>query len=284
MGITAVVTGATRGLGRGIARGLASKGATVCVTGRDEAALAGVSDEIKSAGGTPLTIVCDHSNDEQVGEAFARVRKDLGKLDILVNNVAAVHPQELVALGGFWEKPLKLVDMIEIGLRSAYVASWHAAPLMVEAGKGLIANISFYGAVTYFHGPAYGATKAGTDKMTADMAEDLAPHGVAAISLWPGFIMSDALLALPPENVSDQLRDQLPRFERPEFTALLIDALYRDPDLLKLSGQALIGAELGEKYGIKDLDGKQPVSYRDTMGSPAMLNQVTPPELPGGGR
>lgn len=284
MSIIAVVTGATRGLGRGIARGLASKGATVCVTGRDEAALVGVSEEIAKAGGTPLAIACDHTNDEEVGEVFARVRKDLGKLDILVNNVAAVHPQELVALGGFWEKPLKLVDMIEIGLRSAYVASWYGAPLMVEGGKGLIVSISFYGAVSYFHGPAYGAAKAGTDKMTADMAEDLAPHGVAAISLWPGFILSDALRALPPEHVSDKLREELPRFETPEFTGLLIDALYRDPDLLKLSGQALIGAELGERYGIEDTDGKKPISYRATMGSPAVLNQITPPELPGGGR
>lgn len=284
MSTVAVVTGATRGLGRGIARALASKGHTVCVTGRDAAELASVGKEIADAGGTPLTIVCDHSDDEQVKEAFARVKSDLGRLDILVNNVAAVHPVELVTLGGFWEKPLKLVDMIEIGLRSAYVASWHAAPLLVEARKGLIASISFYGAVSYFHGAAYGATKAGTDKMTADMAEDLAQYGVAAISLWPGFILSDALRSLPPEQISDQLREELPRFETPEFTGLLIDALYHDPALLEMNGKALIGAELAERYGISDTDGKKPLSYRATMGSPAEYNNIVPPELPGGGR
>ena len=61
----------------------------------------------------------------------------------------------------------------------------------------------------------------------------------------------------------------LPQFEKPEFSGLIIDALYHDPELRKLSGKALIGAELGAKYGIKDLDGKQPISYRPSMGSPA---------------
>ncbi len=278
MSTVAVVTGATRGLGRGIARALASTGATVCVTGRNADELAAVSGEIKTAGGKPLAIVCDHAEDEQVAATFAQIKRDLGGLDILVNNAAAVYGQELIAPGGFWEKPLKLVDMIDVGLRSNYVAAWHAAPMMVAAGKGLIASISFYGAVSYFHGAAYGAAKAGTDKMMADMAVDLAPHGVAAIALWPGFILTDAVRAMPPEHIPDELRAMLPHWETPEFSGLVIDALYRDQDLLKLNGQALIGAELGERYGIRDTDGKQPVSYRATMGAPAK------PFTPAGGQ
>jgi len=231
--------------------------------------LAAVSEEIKAAGGKPLAIPCDHADDEQVAAAFAQVKRDLGGLDILVNNAAAVYPEYLIAPGGFWEKPLKLVDMIEVGLRSNYVAAWHAAPMMVAAGKGLIASISFYGAVSYFHGAAYGAAKAGTDKMMADMAIDLAPHGVAAIALWPGFILTDAVRAMPPEHIPDELRAMLPHWETPEFTGLVIDALYRDPALSALNGQALIGAELGERYGLRDTDGKQPISYRATMGAPA---------------
>ena len=270
MSTIAVVTGATRGLGRGIARALAAKGATVCVTGRDAAGLDAVSEEIRAAGGTPLAITCDHLDDEQVAAAFAQIKRDLGGLDILVNNAAAVYGQELISPGGFWEKPLKLVDMIDVGLRSNYVAAWHAAPLMVAAGKGLIASISFYGAVSYFHGAAYGAAKAGTDKMMADMAVDLAPHGVVAVALWPGFILTDAVRAMPPEHIPDALRAMLPHWETPEFTGLVIDALYRDPQLASLNGQALIGAELGERYGVRDTDGKQPISYRASMGSPAM--------------
>ncbi|WP_417622398.1 SDR family NAD(P)-dependent oxidoreductase [Parasphingorhabdus sp.] len=268
MSYVAVVTGATRGLGRGIARGLASKGATVGVTGRDPEALDGACAEIEAQGGKALAIVCDHRDDAQVEAAFAQVKRDLGGIDILVNNAAAVYGEDLVAPGPFWEKPLRLAEMIDVGLRSNYVAAWHAAPMMVAAGKGLIASISFYGAISYFHGPAYGAAKAGTDKMMADMAVDLAPHGVAAISYWPGFILTDAVKALPPEMIPDDLRAMLPQWETPEFTGLVLDALYRDDKLMEMSGQALIGAELGERYGIVDLDGKQPVSYRDTMGSP----------------
>jgi len=132
-----------------------------------------------------------------------------------VNNAAAVYPADLTSDGPFWEKPLKLADMIDVGLRSHYVASYYAAPLMVEARRGLIANISFYGAVSYFHGAAYGAAKAGTDKMTRDMAVDLAPYGVSAVSIWPGFILTDELRkgGLPPEYA-----DRLPMMERPEFT------------------------------------------------------------------
>lgn len=278
MSIIAVVTGATRGLGRGIARGLAAKGATVCVTGRNEAELAAVSEEIAVAGGKALAIACDHTDDTQVATLFSQVKQDLGGLDILVNNAAAVYPELLIAPGGFWEKPLKLVDMIDVGLRSNYVAAWHAAPLMIAAGKGLIASISFYGAVSYFHGAAYGAAKAGTDKMMADMAVDLAPHDVAAVSLWPGFILTDAVRAMPPEHIPDDLRAMLPHWETPEFTGLVIEALYRDPGLMALSGQALIGAELAERYGVKDTDGKQPISYRANMGAPAK------PFTPAGGQ
>lgn len=264
-----MVTGATRGLGRGIARAFGSKGATVYVTGRSAADLAGVVDEIAERGGKGIAVACDHRDDAQVKALFEQVSRDNGRLDILVNNAAAVHAQALIAPGGFWEKPLELVDMIDVGLRSNYVAAYHAAPIMVAAGRGLIASISFYGAVSYFHGAAYGAAKAGTDKMTFDMSLDLAPHGVSAVSIWPGFILTDAVRAMPPEMLPEDLRTMLPQWEAPEFTGLVIDALYRDPALASLSGQALIGAELGERYGVKDIDGKQPISFRATMGSPA---------------
>jgi NAD(P)-dependent dehydrogenase (short-subunit alcohol dehydrogenase family) len=263
-----VVTGATRGLGRGIARAFGSKGATVYVTGRQASELASVVAEIGDAGGTGIAVICDHRDDAQVEALFTRITRDTGQLDILVNNAAAVYPDALMAPGGFWEKPIKLGDMIDVGLRSNYVAAWHAAGLMVQAKRGLIASISFYGAVSYFHGAAYGAAKAGTDKMMRDMAVDLAPHGVAAVSIWPGFILTDAVRAIPSEMLPDHVRGALPDWETPEFTGLIINALYDDPQMMALSGHALIGADLGARYGIADLDGKHPISYRKSMGSP----------------
>lgn len=263
-----LVTGATRGLGRGIARSFARPGTTVYATGRSADELSSLVEEVAGLGGKAVALDCDHRIDDQVAAAFARIGGEAGRLDILVNNAAAVYPDALMAPGGFWEKPLKLADMIDVGLRSNYVAAWHAAQLMVPTRRGLIASISFYGAVSYFHGAAYGAAKAGTDKMMRDMAVDLAPHGVAAVSIWPGFVLTDAVKAIPPEHLPADLRAHLPDWETPEFTGRVIAALAADPDLATLSGRALIGAELAMRYGIADRDGKSPPSYRATMGAP----------------
>ena len=264
----AVVTGASRGLGRGIARALGSRGFTVYVTGRSDDELGKAAAEITAAGGQGIAAHCDQRSDVQVKALFDRVRADSGRLDILVNNAAGVHPRDLSTPGPFWQKPLHLVDMIDVGLRSNYVAAYYAAPLMIEAG-GLMAHISFYGAVSYFHGPAYGAAKAGTDKMSFDMAVDLRPHNVVSVSIWPGFILSDMLKSFPREQLPPSVAANLPNFETPEFTGLVIERLWSDPERMALSGESVIGAELGLRYGIKDLDGKQPITYAQKMGRPA---------------
>jgi len=235
----AVVTGASRGLGRGIARALGNQKFTVFLSGRSEADLKNAAAEVEDAGGQATPVLCDHRDDAQVQALFDQVRKKCGRLDILVNNAAAVYPQDLATPGPFWKKPLHLADMIDVGLRSHYAAAFNAAPLMIETGASLMAHISFYGAVSYFHGPAYGAAKAGTDKMSFDMAVDLRPHDVASVSIWP------------------------------EFTGLVVERLWRDPQRMQLSGETLIGAELGQRFGIRDLDGKQPLIYQQTMGSPS---------------
>lgn len=182
--VAALVTGASRGVGRGIARALGSKGMAVYVTARDAETLAGTAREVTAAGGTGIAVVCDHADDAQVKALFERIDSEAGRLDLLVNNAAAVYPTEVMKPGGFWQKDLKLVDMITVGLRSDYVASYYAVPLMIKTGTSLIANISFYGAVNYFTGPAYGAAKAGTDKMTHDMAIDLKDTPVSIVSVW----------------------------------------------------------------------------------------------------
>ncbi|GAC1580435.1 MAG: SDR family NAD(P)-dependent oxidoreductase [Sphingomicrobium sp.] len=269
MGKIVLVTGATRGLGRGIARGFGHRGATVAITGRDSEALAEVGGEVRHAGGQAIELICDHRDDAAVAGAFERLADETsGRLDILVNNVTAVYPDQLIAPGPFWKKSLDLGEMIDVGLRSAYVASWHAAPLMVAAGKGLIASRSFYGARSYVHGPADGAATAGPDKMTADMAVDFAGTGVTAVSFWPGFILTDAVRAMPREMIPDTLRKMLPLWETPEFSAFVLDALADDRERGQFAGKAVIGAELGVRFGIKDTDGKQPMSYRETMGAP----------------
>jgi NAD(P)-dependent dehydrogenase (short-subunit alcohol dehydrogenase family) len=265
----AVVTGASRGLGRGIARALGGLGLKVYVTARSLNALESAAAEVTAAGGQGVAVQCDHSDDSQIEALFDRVWSESGRLDILVNNATLVNPRELTAPGGFWEKSLSLVDMIDVGLRSHYVAAYHATPLMIETGGSLMAHISFYGAVSYHYGPAYGAAKAGTDKMSFDMAVDLRAHDVASVSIWPGLILTDELKAVPREYLPQHVLDDLPNFETPEFTGLVIERLWSDPERMALSGEALIAAELGMRYAIKDTDGKQPRLYTDTLGKPS---------------
>nr|MBP6682767.1 SDR family NAD(P)-dependent oxidoreductase [Halioglobus sp.] len=190
-----VVTGASRGAGKGIAVALGATGATVYVTGRTrregDAPLPGTvqatAEAVTAAGGRGIAVYCDHGDDSQVAQLFEQVRREQGRLDILVNNVTVLH-DALTATGPFWSKPLALADILDVGLRSHYTASWFAAPLLLANGEGLVVNTSSFGGRIYMHGPAYGAGKAGIDKMAHDMAVDFRPHRVAVIALWMGLL------------------------------------------------------------------------------------------------
>ena len=265
-----VVTGASRGAGRGIAIALGSHGCTVYVTGRSEkpgdAPLAGTIHEtaaaVTAAGGKGIAVRVDHADDEQVRALFAQVRSEQGRLDILVNNACALH-DEMTSPKTFWEKPLEVVGMLDVGLRSSYVASYYAAPMMVEQRSGLMIFTSASGAVHYVYGPAYGAHKAGLDKFAADMAVDCKDYNVAVMSIWMGALLTDRLRMV---IASDPVKygHIEATAETPEFTGHVIWALYSDPKLMELSGLTVIGAEIAAKYGIRDSDGRQPPSYRDT--------------------
>jgi NAD(P)-dependent dehydrogenase (short-subunit alcohol dehydrogenase family) len=266
----AIVTGASRGAGRGIAIALGSHGCTVYVTGRSErqgdSPLAGTiyetAEAVTATGGRGIAVRADHADDAQVTALFAQVRREQGRLDILVNNAALIRDEVMAPLN-FWEKPLNIVDMLDVGLRSGYVASWHAAHMLLEAERGLIVFTSASGAVHYTFGAVYGAHKAGMDKMAADMAVDFHGTNVAALSIWMGALLTERLrqvVASAPEKFGGLLETA----ESPEFTGHVIWALYNDPGLAALNGQTVIGAEMAVKYGIKDEGGRQPASYRDT--------------------
>ena len=275
----ALVTGATRGAGKGIALGLASQGMTVYVTGRSGSqatatlkgeVLRGTLDEavaaIDAAGGRGIGIRCDHSDDEATRAVLAQIEVEQNRLDILVNNAAHIH-DSLIDPGGFWEKPLELARILEVGLRSAYVASYYAAPIMVRQGSGLITFTSSFGGVCYMHGPAYGAQKAGYDKFAADMAVDLENTGVAAVSLWLGPLLTERTEVVL-RHRGEQYDDFMAVAETPRFNGRVIYALANDRHLDEKSGQTLVTAELALEYGLADEGGKQPPSYREHLGAP----------------
>ena len=265
----AVVTGASRGAGAGIAHALGSHGCTVYVTGRTEtpgeSALPGTIHEtaqrVTSAGGTGIAIRVDHADDDQVRAPFEKVEREQGRLDILVNNAAIIR-DEMMGRTKFWEEPLSVVDTLNVGLRSSYVATVFAASLMLPQGKGLVVFTSSSGAVHYAFGPAYGVPKAGTDKMAADMAVDFKDAGIASLSIWMGSLLTDRVRKIIASNPA-KFGHILDSAETPELTGHVIWALYNDAGLMDVSGQTLIGAELARKYGIEDEDGRQPPSYRE---------------------
>ena len=276
-GIVAVVTGASRGAGKGIALALGQAGATVYVTGRSvqrgDSPHGGTVGEtaalIDEAGGTGVPVVLDHADDTAVVALFERIAREHGRLDILVNNAAKVAAP--AKPGGFWNNPFEMADLITVGLRSHFVAAYHAAPLLIANGRGLIVNTGHYGAVAYHQGPAYGAQKAGADKMAADMAKELRPHNVAAVSIWMGSLRTERSVAY---RASLPLEQQPDTLESPQFTGRVIAALYARDDLMSYTGRAMIGAELGARLGVTDIDGTVPSSLRHELGAPPELHHT----------
>lgn len=264
----AVVTGASRGAGRGIARALGDLGATVYLTGRS-ASVAEAEAEVDDRGGRGIGVVCDHADDAAVAALFARVGEEQGRLDLLVNNAIAL-PSGLGDDLPFWERPLDHQRMFDVGLRSSYVAGWHAAPLLIEAG-GLLVNTSSFGGGCYMHGPAYGAVKAGVDRLAHDMSVDLAPHGVTAVSLWMGILRTERTLAAL-EADPDRYGDLAARTESVEFPGRVVAALWERPDRARWSGRTLVAAELATELGVTDVDGAQPPSHRPVLGGPPSVN------------
>ncbi|OAN66668.1 SDR family NAD(P)-dependent oxidoreductase [Sphingomonas sp. TDK1] len=271
----AVVTGASRGAGAGIARALGKQGWHVYVTGRTvvegSAALPGTigatAQQVDALGGRGTAVSVDHRDDGAVQALLARIEAERGRLDLLVNNATTIH-DSLIEPGGFWQRPLELVDILEVGLRSGYVASFHAAPLMIRTGGALIAFTSSFGSACYMHGPAYGAQKAGVDKFAADMAVDLRGHDVAALSIWMGPLATERT-ARAARQRPEQYAALMANAERPEFTGQILAALHASSRRMAFSGQTLIGAEIAQELGITD-GARQPPSYRDLLGAPRL--------------
>lgn len=272
-----VVTGASRGIGKGIALAFGAEGATVYVTGRTVtpgvSPLPGTVGETAAAvdarGGKGIAVAVDHADDAQVAALFEQVKREQGRLDLLVNNAFAL-PEDLTAPQTFWEKPLSNWQMIDVGLRSNFTAAWHAARMMVPRKSGLIVAISGYVGVTYTYGVVFGTCKSGVDRMARDMAIELEPHNIASLSLWQGLTMTErAIRNIERQPEMKQLTVTNPLAGcSPEFPGRVIAALLADKDVMQRSGGTFITAEVARDYGITDIDGKVVPTLRGERGSP----------------
>lgn len=266
-----IVTGASRGVGRGIALVLGEAGATVYVTGRSNSpeqatehlpgTIHATAADVTERGGVGIAVRCDHTNDDDVAALFEQVQHDQsGRLDVLVNNVWGGYEQHdgnnFVA--PFWEQPLRYWQgMFEAGVRAHYTTSRLAARLMIPQQRGLIINISSGDGQKYRGNLLYDVAKTAVDRMAMGMAHELQPHHIAALSLYPGFVRTERVLAVHAEKPFD-----LSNTESPEYTGRAVAALAADPDILQKSGQVCTVGEIAKLYGFTDIDGRYIPPFR----------------------
>ena len=247
-----IVTGASRGMGRGIAFVLAKEeGCRVYATARDKEALEALADEVSqtSGNGSVIPYALDQNDDQATQNFVKEVTGKENQIDLLVNSAYA----GLIAIAPhcgkpFWERPISVFDAsIKTGLRSSYVMSSLLAPVMVKQKSGLMVQVSSFGGVQYIFDVGYGVGKAGLDRLTTDMAAELKPHGVQAITLYPGAAATEVTA--------------FPGGETAIFSGRAVAALLNkasEEDLAKLNGKVIHTAELAVDYGFTDTNGEVP--------------------------
>lgn len=256
-----VVTGASRGIGRGTAVALGEKGATVYITGRTtgsgELTIDTTARLVDEAGGHGIPVKVDHGVDAEIAALFDQVQSESGVLHLLVNNVYKI-PDPPAWGGGFWDHPISIWDdQVGIGLRAHYVASWYAAPLLFGAGAGgAIINVSSPGGQTYHFSSSYGAGKAGLDRLSADMALELQPKGIACCSVYPGSVATEFI-----KEWSAKRGTNTDDAQTTLGVGRAIVALATAPDLMERSGTIQWVEDLAEEFDVVDEFGRHPAKY-----------------------
>ena len=281
-----LVTGASRGVGKGIAEGIArpgdfiicaarsqSKGSTVRQFGFEiQSSLDSTVEKIEERGAKGIAYCIDLNNQDEILKLAGYIKKEFGQLDLLIHSACQIH-DDLVEPKPYWEKSVDLWSIMDVGLKSNYLLSHALTPLMIESKGKLILQISSHGAMCYMHGPIYGAQKAGIDKMAFDMAYDLKPFEICSLSLWSG-IVKDEKTQKVSEMHGEQYAEFLKGAASQEYAGLVINGLYDDTKLMSMSGKTLLAAEIGDQYGIQDIDDCTPKSDRDTLGGPRDFSEA----------
>jgi NAD(P)-dependent dehydrogenase (short-subunit alcohol dehydrogenase family) len=273
-GKISVVAGATRGAGRGIACELGAAGATVYCTGRStRGSLASgkhrpetieeTAEMVTARGGVGIHAQVDHTEPKQVEALFGRVRREQGRLDVLVNDVWG--GDELTEWGKqFWQVSLdKGLLMLRRAVHSHLITSRYAGPLMVEKSQGLIVEITDGDLYGYRGNIFYDLVKTSVIRLAFAMHQELRKHHVSSVAVTPGFLRSEAMLdhfGVTEENWGDATK-QDPHFigsETPFFVGRAVAALASDPDVSAKSGRVFSSWGLSDEYGFTDIDGRQP--------------------------
>lgn len=219
------MTGASRGIGSAIAKRLASDGCLVVLISRSQGALEEVREAINAEGGVAEIRVCDIGDGEALTGVIEEVASTHGRLDILVNNAGITRDGLMLRMSD-----ADFDDVINVNLRSAFVACRAAARPMMRGKWGRVINIGSVTGVMGNPGQAnYAAAKAGLIGLTKTFAKEFGAKGITANVVAPGFVET-AMIEQLPGDMLDQMRKTLPvrRFGKPEEIAHAVSYLASD--------------------------------------------------------
>ena len=280
-GKVALVAGATRGAGRGIAVELGAAGAVVFVSGRStrgrpsEMGRAETIEEtaelVTAAGGTGIAVPCDHLDRAQVRELAARLDREYGRLDVLVNDVWGAD-QLFSWTAPIWEHDLDDgLRLLRLAVDTHILTSHYALPLLIRRPGGLVVEVTDgtaeYNAANYRNSYFYDLAKTAVIRMAYAQAQELRAYGGTAVALTPGWLRSEAMLdafGVTEETWRDALAAQ-PHFcisESPRYVGRAVAALAADPDVRRWTGRSLSSGGLARVYGFTDVDGSRPDAWR----------------------
>lgn len=252
---------------------LGEAGATVYCTGRSvrgkpatanrPETIEETAEMVTARGGVGVSVQVDHTVASQVQALFERVRKEHGRLDILVNDVWGGDP--LTEFGkAFWNVSLDNGRlMLEQAIFSHIITSHFAAPLLMETGNALLVEITDGDSFTYRGNIFYDLVKTSIIRLAFTMAREFRGKNVTALALTPGFLRSEAMLehfGVTEDNWREGAK-QSPEFiesETPYFVGRAIAALAADPNVAKKSGRVLSSWGLAREYEFNDVDGRRP--------------------------
>lgn len=233
----ALITGSSRGIGRACALKLAERGFDIAVNynSNGEAAQKTV-DEIVALGRKAAAYKADTSDPKQVQDMFRTAFKELGSIDVLVNNAGVVNDAYLLMLSAE-----SLQKSLDINIKGYFNCAQQAALKMMKNRSGKIINISSVSSILSLVGQSvYSATKGAVNSMTATLAKELAPYGIQVNAVAPGFVETEMINAVPEDKLKEYL-DAIPmkRFAKAEEIGETV-ALLADGSLSYMTGQVLV--------------------------------------------
>lgn len=233
----AIVTGASRGIGKACAVALAKRGYDVAVNYvSNEAAAQAVVQELESFGVRALAVKADTSDLPSVKDMFRTVVRELGGVDVLVNNAGVVDDRFLLML-----TEDSLTRSLDINIKGYFHCAQQAALKMMRKKSGVIVNISSVSSIMAIPGQSvYSATKGAVNALTATLAKELAPYGIRVNAVAPGFVETEMLDHIPAEQKEGHLKAvPMGRFAAPSEVADAVCTLCQ-PELSYLTGQTLV--------------------------------------------